>query len=400
MEAFSTILVRYGEIALKSKEIRVRMENRLIRNLVTQLKLAGLTKFRVRREWGRIFIEVSRGEDVQSYVSTLTKVFGIVSVSPSIKASLDLSEIKEVVIDLAKQVLEPKAAFEVRVHRANKRYPLTSKDLENILGAEILSKVPGVRVDLEKPDKSIYIEVRDNASYIYIDEFEGPKGLPYGVEGRVVALVSGGVDSAVAAWMMMKRGCAIIPIHYSLSPYYGEDARERAYNVLKWLRQWIPERKWVIYQIPLGLIHEKIDINVRYRCLLCKYLMYRIAEKIAQLEGAKALVTGEAIGQVASQTLDNLYFLTTKAKLPVLRPLIGFDKEEIVSLGHKLGVGPIASKKVLACTLNPAAQGRKAETHASEKVYDIITNAIKSSEFKDIEEIIGFALRNMTKLIL
>ena len=166
------------------------------------------------------------------------------------------------------------------------------------------------------------------------------------------------------------------------------------------MRQWVPEKKWITYNIPLGMIHEKIDINARYRCLLCKFLMYRIAEEVARIEGAKALVTGEAVGQVASQTLDNLYFLSTKARFPVFRPLIGFDKEEIVVLGHRLGVGEIASKKVLACTLNPAAQGRRAETHASEKVFDIIMNAIKSSEFKSVEGVVDFALRNAVKSVL
>jgi len=400
MKGFNTILVRYGEIALKSKEIRARMEGRLIRNLTAQLKLAGLARFSVRREWGRIFVEVGEGEDVGSYVRVLTKVFGVVSVSPSIKVPLELSEVSKAVVEVAEELLKPGDSFEVRVHRANKKYPLTSKELENLLGAEVLSRVPGLRVDLEHPDRSIYVEVRDSASYIYTDVFEGPDGLPYGVEGKVVALVSGGVDSAVATWMMMKRGCTVVPIHYSLSPYYGDDARERARSVLSWLRRWVPEKKWVIYDVPLGVVHEKIDINVRYRCLLCKFLMYRIAEEVARIEGAKALVTGEAVGQVASQTLDNLYFLSTKVRFPVFRPLIGFDKEEIVALGRRLGVGEIASKKVLACTLNPAAQGRRAETHASEKVFDIIMNAIKSSEFKSVEGVVDFALRNAVKSVL
>jgi len=400
MKGFNTILVRYGEIALKSKEIRTRMEGRLIRNLKAQLKLAGLARFSVRREWGRIFVEVGEGEDVGSYVRVLTKVFGVVSVSPSIRVSLKLSEVRKAVVEVAEELLNPGDSFEVRVHRANKKYPLTSKELEKLLGADVLSRVPGLRVDLEHPDRSIYVEVRDDASYIYTDVFEGPDGLPYGVEGKVVALVSGGVDSAIATWMMMKRGCTVVSIHYSLSPYYGDDARERARSVLSWLRQWVPEKKWITYNIPLGMIHEKIDINARYRCLLCKFLMYRIAEEVARREGAKALVTGEAVGQVASQTLDNLYFLSTKARFPVFRPLIGFDKEEIVVLGHRLGVGEIASKKVLACTLNPAAQGRRAETHASEKVFDIIMNAIKSSEFKSVEGVVDFALRNAVKSVL
>jgi len=397
---FKTLLVRYGEIALKSREIRARMEDRLIRNIVSQLKLAGLGGFRIRRVWGRVFIELSDSSDPKRYVEVLTRVFGIVSVSPCIKLPLDLDEIKKAVVDLAMDVLKPGSTFEIRVHRANKKYPLTSKELEKLLGAEVLRNLPYVKVNLENPDKSIYLEVRDEAAYAYLEEFRGPGGLPYGVEGRVVSLISGGVDSAVASWMIMKRGCEVVPVHYDLTPFYGEDAKTRAYEVLRWLRQWVPEEEWYVYEVPLGQLHEKVMIDVRYRCLLCKFLMYRIAEELAILEGAKAIITGESLGQVASQTLDNLYFLTTKVKTPVLRPLIGYDKDEIVALARKLGLESIALRRVLACTLNPSAQGRKAETHATERVYDIISNSIRESGFSNIEEAIKYALERTKKLRL
>ncbi len=392
---FNTVLVRYGEIAVKSKKVRVRMENTLLHNIREQLMLNGVEKFRIRREWGRIFI--SDIDNMDSCIKALSRTFGVTSISPCMPVSLDLDEIKKAVVGLAKEALKPGDTFAVRVHRAYKEYPMTSKELEKLLGAEILDKIPGVKVDLEKPSKTIYVEVRTDAAYVFDKEYEGPGGLPYGVEGRVIALASGGADSTIAAWMMMKRGCEVIPVHYNLSPFYGDDARERVYNALAWLRTWVPRRKWYVYEIPLGRIHEKINIDTRYRCLLCKFLMYKIAEEIAKREGAKAIVTGESLGQVASQTLDNLYFLSTKISIPVLRPLIGYDKNEIISFARKLGIEPIVARKVLACMLSPKMQSRKAETHASDKVHDIILDAINNSEFKSPESVIKYALDNSVK---
>ncbi len=383
-------MVRFGEIALKSRKIRLRMEDRLARNIETQLKLRGLRRFRVKVSWSRVYIELLNGEELSKYLSTLKKVFGVVSFSPCIKTSLELSSIREVVTDVAIKYLRPGDTFEVRVNRGNKKFPITSKELEKILGADVLSKVKGVKVNLTNPDKGIYVDIREDSAYIYTEEIKGPGGLPYGVEGKVVSLVSGGVDSAVATWLIMKRGCDVVPIHYNLSPYYGDDARGRALEVLKWLREWIPRRSWIIYEVPLGKAHELISIKPRYRCLLCKLVMYKVAEAIAEKERCKALVTGESLGQVASQTLDNLHFLTTKVSLPVLRPLIGFDKDEIIKLADRLGIKELTTRKVLSCTLAPTSVGKRAETHAHEGVYELIIDAVKNSVFNDLNNLINY----------
>ena len=395
---FDTVLVRYGEIAVKSREVRARMERELVRNVREMLLLEGLSGYRIRRTWGRIFVEGV--EDPSPYVKVLVRAFGVTSVSPCARLAPDPAEIERAVLEVAGEVLEPGDTFEVRVRRADKRFPLTSKELERRLGAEILARIPDLKVDLERPSKSIRVEVREEGSYLYYEEYEGPGGLPYGVEGKVVSLVSGGIDSAVASWMMMKRGCEVVPIHYDMSPFYGEDAKERALEVLRWLRLWVPRRRWEVYVIPLGEAHARIKVEVRYRCLLCKLLMYKVAERIAEEEGAKALVTGESLGQVASQTLDNLYFLSTKVRIPVLRPLVGYDKEEIADLARKLGLASIALRKVLACTLSPKAQGRRAVTHAGEEASEVLESSVRSSSYGGLERVVEELLSRSSRMAL
>ncbi len=391
-----TLLVRYGEIAVKSKRVRERMENKLIDNIKAQLEINGLKEYKIWRERGRIIIETKK-RDVQVFVDVLKRVFGVTSVSPSIKVSLDTTSIINAVVTISTQVLKPWSTFAVRVRRANKRFPLTSKDLERLLGEKVLEKIPQVKVNLRDPDVTIGVEVRLKNAFVYLSEEKGPGGLPYGVEGLVVSLISGGVDSALAAWMIMKRGCSVIPVHYDMRPFYGEDARERLYDVLKWLRKWVPERTWSYYDIPLGRIHEDIKINEKYRCLLCKMIMYKIAEKIAEIEHAKAIVTGESLGQVATQTLDNLRILTSTTKMMILRPLIGFDKNEIERKAMKIGLYEITSRKVSPCQLNPKLKGKHVVTHASEDTIKVLEEAIRRSPYECLEEVVRESLKQARK---
>jgi len=357
---FDTVLVRFGEIAVKSPVVRRRMEDKLIDNLLHMLKRCGIGSTVLDREWGRIIIYTPHVDDV---CRVACRCFGVTSVSPAVRTDLSLDSIRDTVIKLAQTVLAPGMRFAIEVNRANKRFPYTSLELKKILGSDVLSYVKGLKVDLERPDVTIYVEIRDRYAYVFKDFHEGPGGLPYGVEGRVVSLISGGVDSAVATWLVMKRGCEVIPIYCDLTPYTSEEARERARRVLQWLREWVPQDRWRLYVVPLGRAHEKVPNAGRYRCLLCKVLMYRVAEEVARRERAKAIVTGESIGQVASQTLDNLYFLSTSIRMPVIRPVVAMDKNEIGALARRIGVYDIAARDVIACKLVP----KYPITHAKEK---------------------------------
>lgn len=376
---YNSVLVRYGEIAVKSERVRHRMEKALLNSIKYRLKSRGLTGFKIKRERGRIFIIA---KEVERIALLLTKVFGIVSVSPAIEINNSIDKIVSCSLSLVKNHIGKFTRFAVRARRI-KSYQLTSKDIERIVGEAILKNITNLKVDLENPDYTLYIEVRKEKAYIFDRVLSGVGGLPYGVEGKVVALVSGGVDSAVASWLVMKRGCEIIPIYYDMGEYYSSEARERAMKVINWLREWVPKEDFKVYWVNLGAIHKTLgDIKQRYRCLICKSLMYKIAELICKAEDCKAIVTGESIGQVASQTLDNLHYLSGLVTVPVIRPVVGLDKEEIISLGRRLNVFEIAGKDVGKCKLVPKYPVTRITTETIKYLDELKLNDLAEVAFK------------------
>ncbi len=326
------------------------MEARLVRNLAHMLRRRGV-RFRIRREGGRVFIYADRIKDA---LEATSRSFGVVSASPAMEVDASLDAIRDAVVRHATSVLKPGRTFAIRARRL-KTFPHTSKELERLLGECVLKSIKGVRVDLTSPDVTIYVEARERRAYVFSEVVRGPGGLPYGVEGRVVALVSGGTDSAVAAWLIMKRGAEVVPVFNDMGRFISEAARKRALEVLRRLREWVPEGEWRVYIVPFWIVHEAINgLDERYRCLLCKVAMYKVAELIAEVEGAKALATGESLGQVASQTLDNIHAMSVLVGLPILRPLIGLDKCEIEDLARKVNIYEVAAKDVGGCALVPA----------------------------------------------
>jgi thiamine biosynthesis protein ThiI len=211
-------------------------------------------------------------------------------------------------------------------------------------------------VDLDRPDLELHVEIREGDCYLFTEVIQGTGGLPLGVEGSLVALVSGGIDSPVAAWMMMKRGCRIIPIYVALESFLDDDARARAEKVVEVLRVYQPDiRLQVIPDSFLACAKKELarwDLE-KYTCLICKRRMYRIAGAVAREKGAKGIVTGESLGQVASQTLDNLFVLNDAVDLPVYRPLIGLDKEEIIRIAREIGTFGSSTVQVKGCQAVP-----------------------------------------------
>lgn len=363
----SVVIVRYGEVALKGSLVRSRMERALVEHVRFRLSYCGFSDFDVVLESGRIFVYVSRG--VEDVAKCLTKVFGVVSVSPSIEVDNDIDVIKEAAVKTALTVSREKSAksFAIRARRV-KSYPITSKDVEKLVG-QAVKDATGLSVDLEKSDLDIFIEVRGRSAYIYTEVFRGPGGLPYGIEGKCVALFSGGVDSTIAMWMIAKRGCEVLPLHMVAKPFYSDKAFEKAIKVLRVFREWVPRKEFIaLFVTNYGDLLKRVADSVKRRltCIACKRLMLLIALRVAREFGAKAIVTGELLGEVASQTLDNLYVISKSIEMPVLRPLIGFDKEGVTSMARFLGF-----EEAMVGLPPCAALPKSPETHAGASALDV-----------------------------
>lgn len=376
------IIVRYGEIGLKSRATRAAFERRLMRNIK-----AAIGDGRVRRGYGRIYVDSSSREDAEK----IARVFGVVSTSVAVKLKADLGEILEKGVAYAKQRIAPGDSFAVRARRVGK-HDYTSVELARQLGAGI-RRATGARVDLTKPEVEIHVEVRNKDAYIYDEVIQGVGGLPLGTQGRALALISGGIDSPVAAWMIMRRGVDIAALFLDPSPLVDERTRERAMGAIKRLAAW-KNGAIKTYVAPYGDVLIKLLKVEDYKlgCILCKRAMYRAAQLIAGKEKARALVTGESLGQVASQTIENLYVIDSVVELPVFRPLIGYDKEEIISLAKKIGTYEVSIMPANCCLgppLHPETRATLERVEKAEEGLDIdgmIREMVKKAEIMEVRK--------------
>lgn len=337
-------LVRYSEVFLKSEPVRREWERSLIRGIERALPGA-----KARRERGRIWLSGEVDPEV------LKSVFGVVSFSLCDVVPLDdLST--GILAFCERRSIGEAATFALRIRRIGK-HPFTSRNLAERLGDLIRAEYPHLSVDLDHPGREIFVEIRDGTCYLFDQKIPGAGGLPLGVEGTLVALVSGGIDSPVAAYLMMKRGCRIVPLYVALEGYLDETNLARTKATVEALRRYQPEIELLVVRDGyLARARRTLDSRgeERYTCLLCKRRMYRIAAEVARRVGAKGFVTGESMGQVASQTLDNLMVLTDAAAIPVYRPLIAFDKEDAIRLAREIGTFDASIAPAGGCGAVPA----------------------------------------------
>lgn len=351
-------LIRYSEIFLKSDPVRRQWENVLIANI-----LEVMPGIHIRNERGRIWLDGDVKPDL------LKKIFGIVSFSEV--EHIKLEEIEASLPDYCRRHgIEKAKTFAIKMKRVG-THAFSSNDKAIEYGNLLRSEFPHLKVNLANPDKEIHIEIREKEVYLYDNVTKAVGGLPLGVEGTLVALVSGGIDSPVAAWMMMKRGCRIIPLFVALDTFLDETTIARARRVVEQLAQYqpgieltvIPDSYLAAAQAELVSRHLE-----KYTCIFCKRRMYRVATAYANRVGAKGIVTGESIGQVASQTLDNLVVLTDAAEIPIYRPLIGFDKEDTIQIARQIGTFSESTSSASGCKAVPTGPSTKAKLETIKEI--------------------------------
>lgn len=342
----TTFLLRYGEIALKGHNQGFFIDT-LARNVRRAVEDLGATE--VRTAFGRIHVTVEADPDQTA--DRLRRVFGVVSLSPIREVDLDLAGITSEAVALTEDVLarRPEAAtFKVDTRRAEKRFPLSSMETSSRVGRAIQDRFPRLRAQMRHPDLLLRIELRDRA-YLSTDTIPGPGGLPYGTGGRALALISGGIDSPVATWYAARRGMVVIPVHFYSFPFTSERSKEKVVDLCRVLASYTgPLDLWVIH---FTEIQRAIQTSVpdALRVVVMRRMMMRVCERLAPRLGALALVTGESLGQVASQTLESIAAINAATTLPVLRPLIGADKTEIMAQAEAIGTYEISIRPYEDC---------------------------------------------------
>jgi tRNA uracil 4-sulfurtransferase len=382
-----SIIVHYQEIALKGNN-RPWFISRLARNLRTATKGTGVKEVRVLM--GRIEILMDDDADWKTVRDRVGDVFGIANFSLARSAPLNVEAIAaQILEDLGDREV---STFRVSARRADKRFPLTSPQLEREVGG-LIKQARGWTVNLSKPELTIHVEGLTDKAFYYFDKQPGAGGLPAGTSGRVACLLSGGIDSPVAAWRLMRRGCRVTFIHFHSYPILSRASQEKARELVTLLTKFQYDSR--LFLVPFGEIQQRVVLAVAppLRVVIYRRLMMRIAEAIARRNRAQALVTGDVVGQVASQTLENLAVVGSVATLPLFRPLIGMDKDEITAEAQRIGSYPISIiEDQDCCTLftprNPMTKARLHEIEAAEQalaIEDLVEQACAEAAMEIFE---------------
>lgn len=393
MNEQNIFIVRCGEVALKgmNKPYFERMLADRIRKNVKDFE--GVD---VRRHEGLIFVRADKKHDKEQLIRQISKVFGVASISPAVEAPSNLDAIGEEAVKYMMELIETKGVktFKVEAKRADKNFPVKSPEIGRIIGAKVLIGCKVLKVDVHNPDVHLFVDVRHDKSYIYQQKIAGFGGLPLGTNGKGMVLLSGGIDSPVAAWMMAKRGMVIEAVHFHSYPYTSQRAQEKVEDLARIVASYCGNFK--LHVVNLLPIQEQIVQNCpeEETTILVRRFMMRIAEKLAQKNRAMMLITGENLGQVASQTAEALVVTDACVKMPVMRPLIAMDKIDIMDKAEEIGTFETSIQPYEDCCTvflpkHPTTKPKLERIEESESHLDVdalVEAAVASAEIVQIRQ--------------
>lgn len=384
------ILCKYGEIVLKGLN-RGGFENELMKNMRRRLKPLG--KFDLRSAQSTLYITpLGDGIDMDEVFERASKVFGITKLCRAIGAEKDIDSIAGVIFERFGDVLESAKSFKVMTRRSDKSFYLTSPEVSAELGGKILERYPRLRVDLDNPEVTVVCEIRGEGAFIHDTAVDGAGGIPVGTSGKALLLLSGGIDSPVAGCMMAKRGVELSAIHFEAPPYTSERALMKVERLAEKMSEYCG--RICFYTVPFTKIQEEIRNNCpeEYFTLIMRRLMMEIAQQIAEKNGLQALITGESLGQVASQTMAAMVTTDAVCRIPVFRPCIGLDKKEIIDISYKLGTFDISIEPYEDCCTvftprHPRTKPKLEDVERAQSYYDfgeLIAEAVENTRSKMI----------------
>lgn len=366
---YDHILIRYGEMALKGKNIRSFIQA-LQENL--QVKLKDFPNAKVKRTQGRMFVLLN-GHEPEPIIEICRKVFGIHSLSLALKVENDVEQIKEAALEALKKA--DARTFKIAAKRVDKNFPHGSLEMNQIVGSHLLVNTEGYTVDVHEPDVEIKVEIREEATYITSENISGAGGLPVGTAGKSLLLLSGGIDSPVAGYLAMKRGVQLEAIHFHSPPYTSERARQKVLDLTKKLVGYGKSIK--VHIVPFTKLQQEIfrEMPDSYAMTIMRRMMFRIAEAVCEQENILSLTTGENLGQVASQTMESMHAINEVTNYPVLRPLVAMDKAEVVDISkeidtYEISILPYEDCCTIFVPKSPKTRPRRDKINALEARHD------------------------------
>ena len=381
------VLVKYGEMALKGLN-KKSFEDILTKNIKRRLRRVG--KFVCTAAQSTLYITPQEETDLSEVIERVRKVFGIAALCRACVCEKDLGDITEKSIEYLSDILSGAQSFKVAAKRADKSFPMTSPDICRELGAVLLERFPHLKVDVNAPQVTVTVEIRDTNAYVHAENIKGAGGLPVGSSGNALLLLSGGIDSPVAGWMMAKRGIRISAIHYVSPPYTSDRAQLKVEQLCEKLTDWCGGIAF--YCVPFTEMQEAIKDHCpeEFFTIIMRRIMIEIALRIAERENCLALITGESVGQVASQTMAAIACTDAVCRMPVLRPLIGMDKTEIIEISRKIDTFDISTLPYEDCCTvftprHPKVRPKTEDVEKAQNCFDfepLIKKAVLETEMK------------------